>query len=413
MEVNSGIKTFKNFHKSFTSIYDQQADSHVVFRCHPVHDTTPNAPILPDEDRIAYKKEPEYTELCFDLSQHKDIPVTLSPTLEKIENTNDPVRDNTPVHTQAKQYENVQQITASFSLKDFAESDFCSLTSDQRELLSWHNRLGHLPFSDLQRLSSTGAIPRRLQNVEHPKCVACIFGKSHRRPWRPKGEQKHHIRSPDDVNPGDNTSIDAMTSKAPGLIPQMSGFLTSKRFWAATVFVDHATNYGYVYLQEDQTLETTLAAKAAYERHANSFAVPIKRYHADNGRFADKAFQDEIAKHNQDLHFCAAGTHHQNGIAERRIRTLTELSRTYLAHAMHRWPSSIAEKCVSPILWPFALKYANDVLNNFSFDNKGLSPMVKFAKIRVSKPYINDIHTFGCPAFVLDGPLQSGNKTPR
>ena len=103
----------------------------------------------------------------------------------------------------------------------------------------------------------------------------------------------------------------------------------------------------------------------------------------------------------------------QNGIAERRIQTLTELSRTYLAHAMHRYPPSITSKCVSPILWPFTLKYANDILNNFRFDKQGLSPTMKFAKTKVSKPYLRDIHTFGCPAFVLDGPLQSGNKTPK
>ena len=204
-----------------------------------------------------------------------------------------------------------------------------------------------------------------------------------------------------------------MTSKAPGLIPQMSGFLTSKRFWAATVFVDHATDYGYVYLQENQTLDSTLAAKAAYERHANSFGVSVQGYHADNGRFADKSFQENIDEHNQQIKFCAVETHHQNGIAERRIRTLTESSRTYHAHAMHRWPPNIASKCVSTILWPFAIKYAHDILNTFSFDRNGLTPLMKFAQTRVSKPYLHDLHTLGCPAFVLNSSLQSGNKIPR
>lgn len=103
-------------------------------------------------------------------------------------------------------------------------------------------------------------------------------------------------------------------------------------------------------------MASTLAAKAAYERHASSFGVQIRKYHADNARFADQSFQDEIHKHNQQINFCGVGTHHQNGIAERRIRTLTELSRTYLAHSMHRWPPSITSKCISPILWPFASK---------------------------------------------------------
>lgn len=155
------------------------------------------------------------------------------------------------MHQQNKNYEATQHITAEFSLQDFAQATFSSLSDPQCELLSWHNRLGHLSFDKLHHLASTGAIPRRLQNVHQPKCVSCIFGKSHKRPWRPKGKNKHHIRSPDQVDPGDNTSIDAMTSKAAGLIPQMSGFLTSKRFGAATIFVDHASDYSYVYLQEN------------------------------------------------------------------------------------------------------------------------------------------------------------------
>ena len=35
--------------------------------------------------------------------------------------------------------------------------------------------------------------------------------------------------------------------------------------WAATIFVDHATSYGFVNLQEDQTLQSTILAKQKYE----------------------------------------------------------------------------------------------------------------------------------------------------
>lgn len=148
------------------------------------------------------------------------------------------------------------------------------------------------------------------------------------------------------------------------------------------------------------------------ERHADSFGVSVKRCHADNGRFADQSFQENIDQNNQVIKFCVVGTHHQNGISERRIRALRESSRTYLAHTTHRWPPSIASKCVSTILWSFAIKYAQDILNTFNFDKQGLTPIMKFAQIRVSRPYLHDLHTFGCPAFVLNSSLQSGNKIP-
>ena len=36
------------------------------------------------------------------------------------------------------------------------------------ELLCWHRRLGHLPFPMLQRMSTLGLLPKRLQHCPHP-----------------------------------------------------------------------------------------------------------------------------------------------------------------------------------------------------------------------------------------------------
>lgn len=63
----------------------------------------------------------------------------------------------------------------------------------QRELLHWHRRTGHTAFRNLQVLAKAGCIPKYLENVPPPKCLACIFGKSHRRPWRTKEKHLHKI----------------------------------------------------------------------------------------------------------------------------------------------------------------------------------------------------------------------------
>eukprot|EP00957_Ditylum_brightwellii_P183119 13947450-Ditylum_brightwellii.AAC.1 len=60
--------------------------------------------------------------------------------------------------------------------------------------------------------------------------------------------------------------------------------------------------------------EETLAAKYAYERIAKSHGVKIRRYHADNERYGDKAFRDACKASGQELSFCEVGAHHQNGI---------------------------------------------------------------------------------------------------
>ena len=66
--------------------------------------------------------------------------------------------------------------------------------------------------------------------------------------------------------PGDGVSVDQIVSAQPGLIPQMSGFLTSKRLWVATTFVDHVSDYVYVHIIRDLTLDETLLAKEATEK---------------------------------------------------------------------------------------------------------------------------------------------------
>ena len=61
--------------------------------------------------------------------------------------------------------------------------------------------------------------------------------------------------------PGDGVSVYKIVSAQPGLIPQMSVLLTSKRIWGATTFVDHISDYVYVHLMRDLTLDETLLAK--------------------------------------------------------------------------------------------------------------------------------------------------------
>ncbi len=85
-----------------------------------------------------------------------------------------------------------------------------------------------------------------------------------------------------------------MVSAQPGLIPQLSGFLTNLRIWGATFIVDHFSDYVYVALICVLTLDETLLAKSSCGRHANKGGVNINSYRAVNGWFADAGFQQAI-----------------------------------------------------------------------------------------------------------------------
>jgi hypothetical protein len=72
--------------------------------------------------------------------------------------------------------------------------------------------------------------------------------------------------------------MDQMVSAQPELIPQMAGFLTNLHIWGAMVFVDHFSNYVYVALMRDLTLDETHLAKSFFEQHANNGGVNINSY---------------------------------------------------------------------------------------------------------------------------------------
>ena len=66
------------------------------------------------------------------------------------------------------------------------------------------------------------------------------------------------------TSPGDLVSVHQFISPTLGLITQMTGKLTKKRYTYATIFVDQASKLGYVYFQKTSTVEETLEAKAAF-----------------------------------------------------------------------------------------------------------------------------------------------------
>ena len=273
--------------------------------------------------------------------------------------------------------------------------------SPQQEYLGWHHRLNHIGHMKLVQMVKQGYLPKRLLNVRPPRCAACLIGRATRRPWRTK-MVPHKQRVPSAINPGDVVSVDQLQSTTPGLIGRLRGFLTKKRFHFATVFVDQATDLSYVHLQQSSNSVETIQAKEAFESYARERGVLIKHYHADNGRFAEQAFMSHIREQGQTISFCGVNAHHQNGVAEKRIRDLQEATRSLLIHSKRRWPDAI-DTC----LWPYALRTANHMHNHTPSLKTNKIPVLSFSQINTQID-LKQFHTFGCPAYVLDGDLQSG-----
>jgi hypothetical protein len=156
---------------------------------------------------------------------------------------------------------------------------------------------------------------------------------------------------------------------------------------------------------QDFTLQSTLEAKLAYERAALTYGVKVQGYWADNGRFADTGWKEACENEHQRFDYCGVGAHHQNGIAERKIRTLSQGARASLLHASQRWPAAVFAN-----LWPYALQHDcmihNKVRVRLDRDLKTAEELFSGTERQVE---LTDLHPFGCPVYVLDSKLQSGN----
>jgi hypothetical protein len=195
-----------------------------------------------------------------------------------------------------------------------------------------------MSFARIQAMAKHGLLPKYLADVESPVCASCAYGKATRRPWKEKGASNKQ-RLAMVTKPGGCISVDQLESPATGFVGQIRGWLTTKRYRAATVFVDHISGLTFVYLQFSTNAEETVNARKAFKAYAALQGVTIWHYNADNGRFAKTKWLEAIKAHRpqQTISFCGMGAHHQNSIAEKKIQDLQENVRTIVLHASLRW----------------------------------------------------------------------------
>ena len=299
-----------------------------------------------------------------------------------------------------------------------------NLTSAQKELLLWHWKLGHANFQWVQTLCRDPATTRRrfALATKHPKvsscalptCAACMLGKQTRRqPGTNTGalvKGKEMMLRREHLQPGDCVSLDQYESSIPGRLPHTYGKeKKDDQYNGGTLFIDHASSM--VFIQHQVSLRTgeTLQAKHKFEQLAREYGVTIQAYHADNSPFGNADFVRSIEDNGQTIKFSGVGAHHQNGIAERTIKTISSWARTMLLHATIHWP----EQNHLP-LWPYAFEHAVFLWNNLPSRTSGLAPIELFTYVSLTSfDHLQRSHVWGYPAYVLDPKLQDGKKLPK
>nr|GEX19036.1 zinc finger, CCHC-type, retrotransposon Gag domain protein [Tanacetum cinerariifolium] len=198
----------------------------------------------------------------------------------------------------------------------------------------WHQRLSHLNFATINNLVKNNLVqglPKRKFEKDH-LCSVCEQGKTH---W------KHH------------KSKTAFASNKPLYLlhmdlcgPMCVQSINGKRY--VLVVVDDYSRYTWVFFlhSKDEASEVIISF---IKKTKVNLQLQVQRDRTDNGtEFKNKTldkFFDEVGITQQ---FSAARTPQQNGVVERRNRTLVEAARTMLTFAIlpsFLWAKAIATAC--------------------------------------------------------------------
>ena len=325
----------------------------------------------------------------------------------------------------------VKQIAANFSenISSTHKNNF-NLSEAHKELLRWHYRLGHIGTRVIQFILRTGALSssdrqRRLhtraaniQSHDLPKCGSCMFGKQTRK--RVPGKvvsrvvkDREGILSADKTVPGQLVFLDHFICSTRGRMIKgygIRGRSKTNSYCGGCIMVDASSGYIHVECQTSTSSHYTLEALDTFEKMAYDNGIIIQKYQSDNGSsFTSKEFRTRLEDQGQEAMYSGAGSHHQNGTAERAIRTIMAMARTMLLHSATHWPDVAAD----PTTWPLAVRHAVYIYNRMPSTKTGLSPMDLWSRTRFPMQKLLSLHVWGCPVYVLEKNLADGKSIGR
>jgi transposase InsO family protein len=235
----------------------------------------------------------------------------------------------------------------------------------------WHRRLGHLNYQYLAQLSKQSVGIPTLPAPSGPKyCDHCFQGKSTR------------TKIPKTATTRAAQILDLIHSDLCGPLPTRS---IGHASYFVTFTDDHSRKtWIYFMASKDQTLAKFRIFKSQIEKLTGR---QIKALRSDGGgEYTSKEFVQFCQESGISRQLTAAYTPHQNGLAERRNRSILEKTR-----------SMMLATGVPSFLWAEAAKTAVYLLNRSPTKaNNGITPEEKFSGIR---PDLRHLRVFGCMVF--------------
>ncbi|GJY86548.1 retrovirus-related pol polyprotein from transposon TNT 1-94 [Tanacetum coccineum] len=230
----------------------------------------------------------------------------------------------------------------------------------------WHGRLGHVNFNSMRRLIKFNSIPNFRIDSKY-KCETCVEAKLTRTSFKSVKRT---------TEPLDMIHTDICDLKS---LPTKGG---NKYF---ITFIDDCTKYCYVYLlkSKDEAIDKFVLYKTEVE---NQLGKKIKVVRSDRGGEYVAPFAELCAKHGIRHEFTAPYSPQQNGIAERKNRTLKEMVTAMLISSG-----------MSQDMWGEAILTATYLLNKIPRKEKEETPYELWMGRKPSYQYLR---VWGCLAKV-------------
>ena len=169
------------------------------------------------------------------------------------------------------------------------------------------------------------------------------------------------------------------------------------------ILVDDHSRFKFVYHMVKKSEAPKLVRRfvASFNGRVNSTSRTMTRMvgslHTDNaGELVSREFQELMDSESIEHTTSPPHVHQLNGVAERSIRSVAELARSYLVAGS-----------VQVQFWPFAFDMAVDVLNRTSGPE---DKIISYEMLTGSKPPVMNIMPFGCRAFAVK-PREQYSKT--
>lgn len=260
------------------------------------------------------------------------------------------------------------------------EKSFLTGTSRRHCVHEWHSRLAHRNLADIIAMGGQGLCIRKCKCPD--MCEACLEGKMTRRPFPKTSKPTEKL-------------LDCVVTDVCGPLPVES--LGRARYFIT--FTDLYSKYCTVYFMKTKD-EAARHIRHFIEGMKTLKGMKPKVLRSDRGgEYLNQEVQQYLL--NEGIKFeCTVGyAPQQNGVSERKNRTLMEAARSMLFQS--KLPDSF---------WAEAVRHANFVINRVTSQGSIETPFERFYG---KKPEYDNIHVFGSPVYVLIPSVKRGKLSKR